>query len=76
MKELVYKTPLVDEDELVARIIVAAAANNSRRPHVMFKNVRESMHKICRACNAVEGHNFEKLLWTAMVAKCVNLLIE
>lgn len=62
MKELVYKTPLNDEHELVARIIIAAAAKNSRRPHVMFQNVRESMHKRCRACNAVEGQNLDKLL--------------
>lgn len=45
MKELVYKTPLDDEHELVARIIIAAAANNSRRPHVMFKNVESPRTK-------------------------------
>lgn len=66
MKELVYKTPVEDEHELVARI-VAASAEIQDDPNV-FQNVRESMHKRCRACNAAGGQNFEQLLKTAMVA--------
>lgn len=52
MKELVYKKPVEDEHQLVARIDPAAA---EIQDDLNLPKVRESMHKKCRACKAAGG---------------------
>ena len=60
MKSLIYATPVESEEDLVARIAVAAGeiAGNPE----MFGNVRNSLRRRCRACVDVNGRNFEQLL--------------
>ncbi|GBM80445.1 hypothetical protein AVEN_83032-1 [Araneus ventricosus] len=60
LKSLVYAT-LVDSDEdLVARISVAAA--RVREIPGVFESVRQLLHRRCQACITVGGRNFECLL--------------
>lgn len=60
MKELVYKTPVESEEDLIARIL-AAALIIQETPDI-FANIRESMRKRCDACVQVNGAQFEQLL--------------
>lgn len=60
IKQLVYCTPVENEEDLVARIAAAAAAIQDDAD--VFGRVRESMIKRCRACNLAEGRHFEQLL--------------
>ena len=60
MKELVYETPVDSEEDLVARI-VDAAAQIAEKPNV-FASVRESVHGRYEKCIEVHGGHFEQLL--------------
>lgn len=59
MKQLVYSTPVVDEMNLVARIVEAGAViQESNR----FEEVRQSLLRRFRICNGAGGGHFENLL--------------
>lgn len=60
IKELVYKTPVDTQEDLVARIAAASAVIQDEAD--VFERVRESMLKRCRSCNVVGGRHFEQLL--------------
>ncbi|GBM33855.1 hypothetical protein AVEN_175690-1 [Araneus ventricosus] len=55
LKSLVYATPVDSDEDLVARISVAAARG-------IFESVRQSLHRRCQACITDSGCNFEQLL--------------
>lgn len=60
IKDLVYSTPVENEEDLVARVVAAAGAIQDDED--VFRAVRESMIRRCRLCNRVEGRHFEQLL--------------
>ena len=60
MRNLVYTTPVESEEDLVARIVVAAGAINDT-PGV-FAHVRQNMIRRCQLCLNVNGGIFEPLL--------------
>jgi len=60
MKELVNSTPVIDEQDLIARI-AAAALLIKEKPDV-FDNVREAMTRRCNACIQANAGNFEHIL--------------
>lgn len=60
LKHLVYETPVDSDEDLVARISVAAAG--VRETPGIFERVRQSLHRRCQACIASGGRNFEHLL--------------
>ena len=60
MKDLVYATPVDSEEDLVARIVDAAALISERRG--VFKAVRRSLHRRYVKCVEVRGNHFEHLL--------------
>jgi hypothetical protein len=60
MKALVYETPVDSEQDLVARIAVAAG-DIAEIPHV-FESVRHSLYKRYEKCVEVHGDHFEQLL--------------
>jgi len=60
MKDLVYSTPVENEEDLVARVVAAAGAIQDDEN--AFIAVRRSMIERCRLCNQVEGRHFEQLL--------------
>ena len=59
MKNLVYATPIESDEDLVARI--AVAAGTVREMPGIFERVRQEMLRRCHACNAVAGRNSEHL---------------
>ena len=59
MKSLVYETPVNSEEELVARIAVAAG-DISATPGV-FQRVRQSLQHRYEICIEQHGRNFEHL---------------
>lgn len=59
MKQIVYDTPVIDEHDLVGRVVEAAAIVEERN---LFENVRESALKRFRLCNAAGGGHFEHSL--------------
>lgn len=60
IKGLVYETPVNSEEELVARIVVAAG--ELRGAPDIFADVKSSMHRRCQACITAQGRNFEQFL--------------
>ncbi|GBM09277.1 hypothetical protein AVEN_116629-1 [Araneus ventricosus] len=60
LKSLVYAPPVDSDEDLFARISVAAA--RVRELPGIFESVRQSLHRRCQACIAVGGRNFEQLL--------------
>lgn len=60
LKHLVYETPVDSDEDLVARISVAAAC--VREIPGIFERVRQSLHRRCQACIHTGGRNFEQLL--------------
>ncbi|GBM78692.1 hypothetical protein AVEN_244363-1 [Araneus ventricosus] len=60
LKSHVYATPVDSDDDLVARMSVAAA--RVREISGIFESVRQSLHRGCQACITVGGRNFEQLL--------------
>lgn len=60
MKALVYETPVVSQEDLVARV-AAAAYDIQHRPGI-FERVRENMTRRCHACIESGGRNFEQFL--------------
>lgn len=60
MKSLVYATPVASEEDLIARIAVAAGDIAEKRG--VFQRVRESLEKRCRMCIEEGGGHFEQFL--------------
>lgn len=60
MKSLVYETPVESEENLIARIAVAAG-DISDNPRIVGQ-VHRSLEKRCRLCIAENGRHFEQLL--------------
>lgn len=60
MKQLVYRTPVESEIDLVGRITEAAA--RIQEDVNVFEQVRQSFVQRCRLCNRVQGRHFEQLL--------------
>ena len=60
MKSMVYETPVESEEDLVARIAVAAG-NIAEEPRLL-NCVQESIQRRCQACIDAEGRHFEQLL--------------
>ena len=60
MERLVYETPVLDEQDLIARIVVAA--DFIRNDPGVFERVRSSWLARCRKCIEVEGGHFEHLM--------------
>ncbi|GBM27685.1 hypothetical protein AVEN_95348-1 [Araneus ventricosus] len=60
LKSLVYATPVDSDEDLVARISVAAAS--MREIPGIFESERQALHRRCQACITVGGRNFEQLL--------------
>lgn len=60
MKSLVYETPVETEEDLIARIAVAAGdiSDNPR----MIASVHRSLENRCRLCIDQNGRHFEHLL--------------
>lgn len=59
MKQLVYSTPVVDEMDLVARIVEAGAQIQEKNT---FQDIRRSSMRRFRLCNEEGGRHFEHLL--------------
>lgn len=59
MKTLVYSTPVTDEQDLVARIVAAAALLQERNE---FRAVRQSLSNRFTLCNQMRGGHFEHRL--------------
>ncbi|GBM89233.1 hypothetical protein AVEN_45275-1 [Araneus ventricosus] len=62
LKSLVYANPVDSEEDLVARISIAAA--RVREIPGIFESERQSLHRCCQALITVGGRNFEQLLQT------------
>lgn len=60
MKTLVYSSPILDEMDLVARVVEAAGCIKENAN--VFAQVRQSMHERLRLCNRRGGRHFEQLL--------------
>lgn len=60
IKSMVYESPITSEEDLVARLSVAAGSVRDM-PDVLT-NVRHSMRRRCESCIAVGGRSFEQLL--------------
>ena len=60
MKSLVYDTPIDSAEDLVGRIVDAAALVSEEQE--VFSSVRSSIVKRCQKCIDVGGHHFEQLL--------------
>ena len=60
IKSMVYETPIESDEDLVARLSVAAG-NVDDMPDI-FANVRQSMRRRCESCINVGGRSFEHLL--------------
>lgn len=60
LKELVYSTPVLNEEDLIARI--AAAVLVMQTDDDIRKTVQEEVIQRCRACIQANGSNFEQLL--------------
>lgn len=60
LKGLVYETPVTSDEDLVARVVEAAARVRDRPG--LFERVRQSMIRRCEACIVADGRNFEHLL--------------
>lgn len=57
---MVYDSPIICEEDLVARLSVAAG--NVRDMPDVFTNVCQSMRRHCESCIAVGGRSFEQLM--------------
>ena len=55
-----YETPVISSEDLVARVVEAAARVRDRPG--LFERVRQSMIRRCEACIVADGKNFEHLL--------------
>ena len=60
LKSLVYETPVMSREDLVARIV--AAAGEIRETPDIFANVRRSMIRRYETCIRVGGRSFEQFL--------------
>ena len=60
MKLLVYKTPVISAEDIVARINVAAASI-AETPGLLGRT-RQSLIRRCRLCLEVHGGHFENRL--------------
>lgn len=60
LKSVVYATPVNSDEDLVARIVCAAA--DIQQTAGIFERVRQSMVRRCNACIASNGGNIEHLL--------------
>ncbi|GBM70468.1 hypothetical protein AVEN_188216-1 [Araneus ventricosus] len=60
VKSLVHATPVNSDEDLVARISVAAA--RVLETSVIFERVRQSLHRHCHTCISGGGCSFEQLL--------------
>ena len=60
MKKLVYETVVETEEDLVARIIVAASTI-ADMPGI-FERIRQSMVQRCTACIQANGREFDQFL--------------
>lgn len=60
LKSLVYESPIDSDEDLVARISVAAGT--IRETPDMFENVRQSLYRRCNACITACGRSFEQFL--------------
>ena len=60
LKGLVYETPVISSEDLVARVVEAAARVRDRPG--LFERVHQSMIRRCEACIVADGKNFEHLL--------------
>ncbi|GBN74072.1 hypothetical protein AVEN_168703-1 [Araneus ventricosus] len=60
LKSLVYESPIDSDEDLVARISVAAG-DVGEMPGV-FEKVRRSLRRRCNACITAAGRSFEQFL--------------
>ena len=60
MKSVVYETTVDSEEDLIARIVVAAGDIAEKRE--VFERVWESLEKRCRLCIEEDGKHFEQML--------------
>lgn len=60
VKSLVYDTPIVTQEDLLARVM--AACTHVQHIPGIFSRVRASMNRRCKLCIEVNGHHFEQLL--------------
>ena len=60
IKSLVYETPVLDEETLLARILVAS--DEVRGMPDVFGRVRQSFLHRCNACIECGGRHFEHTL--------------
>jgi len=60
MKDTVYETSFTSADDLLARVVEAAASVHDR-PGV-FERIRQSMIHRCQVCIVADGGHFENHL--------------
>jgi len=60
IKALIYMSPVGSEEDLIARIVEAAAS--IRQQASIFECTRQSLLHRCRLCIEVGGRTFEQLL--------------
>ncbi|GBM14755.1 hypothetical protein AVEN_72022-1 [Araneus ventricosus] len=71
LESIVYETPVDSDEDLVARISVAAAS--VRKIPGIYECVRQSLHRRCQACITFDGRKFEQLLQTLYLSTTLSI---